>query len=193
MLLFGLLLGLAFWPRKRPDWGDGWVFPVPDIEGAGDQGIARVTNSFVPDKHNGVDIMYLRVVGDPNAPGSTQAVYFAPRGTPVLAARAGTVWSVSLSPRGWQVVLDHGAPWATYYQHLAEKPLLAKGDRVAAGQQIGVMGSDPTDPQGLRHLHFEAWYKGSASAAVDPGKEVATWPHLTWDAGPQADWDTTTP
>jgi murein DD-endopeptidase MepM/ murein hydrolase activator NlpD len=42
-----------------------------------------------------------------------------PPGTLVLAASDGEVWSAGWTPRGYSVVLSHGAPWATYYTHLA--------------------------------------------------------------------------
>lgn len=195
--MLGLLL--ALWPRKSADWGgDGWVFPVGDISsswvGSGGIGVARITNGFDAAKHRGVDIMYYGAFPSPagrGMGGGTQSRYFAPRGTPVFAASAGTIWSTGLTPRGWNVVIDHGKV-ATFYQHLAEQPLLAKGDRVQAGQQIGVMGVDPLDAEHVRHLHFELW-QGGPDAAIDPAPKMAAWPHPAWDAGDQADWDISAP
>lgn len=179
-----LLLLLGWWAVSsgKPSLTGDWVYPVPDIAGAGDAGKARVTNGFAAPKHKGVDIMYVRVTGNPNSPGDLETTYYAPEGTPVLAARAGTVWSATLSTRGWQVVIDHGDV-ATYYQHLAERPLVSKGDRVVAGTQIGVMGADPTDPQHLRHLHFEVW-RGGPDAAFDASAAMLRWPHNSWDYQP---------
>lgn len=143
------------------EWGDGWFWPVADLPASP----ARVSQEFRPPSHMGVDIMYR---GD-------NGRWFAPEGTPVLAARAGTVWSVTPNARGIAVVLDHGKPWATFYQHLASADV-KKGDVVAAGQRIGVMGIDPTDPQRVRHLHFAAWYKGAGDAAsVDPTTVMTSW------------------
>ena len=147
------------------DWGGGWTWPVPDRPGSP----ALVTNPFKRPAHLGVDIMY-REGGQ----------YVAPVGTPVLAARAGVVWSTGKTARGQNVVLDHGAPFATFYQHL-ETVSISKGQRVEAGQQIGTMGADPTDPQGLRHLHFAVWYKGNGdSSSVDPGRAMPAWRRSMW-------------
>jgi murein DD-endopeptidase MepM/ murein hydrolase activator NlpD len=141
------------------DWGGGWVWPVPSRAGSP----ALISQEFHAPAHLGVDIMY-REGGK----------WTAPEGTPILAARDGKVWSTGQTARGHNVVLDHGAPWATFYQHLTEV-LVAKGQAVVAGQRIGTMGADPTDQQGLRHLHFETWYKGNGEHAVDPGPAMATW------------------
>ena len=153
-----LILGVWLMSRKNEDieWGLGWHWPVPD--GATP---AVISQEFRPPSHNGVDIMY-RQAGR----------WVAPQGTRILAARDGVVWSTGKSARGLSVVLDHGPPWATFYQHL-ESVAVAKGDHVRAGQLIGTMGADPTDPQGLRHLHFETWYKGAADKAVDPSPMLA--------------------
>jgi len=158
------------------DWGGGWTWPVPDVDGGspaiaavGGSTKAMISQEFKPGKHLGVDIMY-RVGGR----------YVAPVGTPILAAREATVWSVGMTARGINVVLDHGAPFATWYQHL-ETVLVKKGQRVKAGEQIGTMGADPTDPQGLRHLHFAVWYQGHGDAAsVDPAAAMRSWRRVSW-------------
>jgi murein DD-endopeptidase MepM/ murein hydrolase activator NlpD len=108
--------------------------------------------------------------------------WVAPEGTPILAAHDATVWSTGTTARGSNVVLDHGPPWASYYQHLsAIDPSIKKGARVQAGQHLGYMGADPTDPQGLRHLHFEAWFRGGAEAAVPiPASVIGAWKRILW-------------
>jgi len=107
----------------------------------------------------GVDIMYK---------GRTEGFY-APVGTPITAAKSGKVWSVDHTRRGWAVVIDHGPPFATFYQHLEDvEPWLRKDAAVTAGHRMGVMGADPTDPERIRHLHFEVWWKGAEGSAVDP-------------------------
>jgi murein DD-endopeptidase MepM/ murein hydrolase activator NlpD len=158
-----VVLMLAF--LSGVDWGTGWVWPVPnhgDIP-------AVITNPFRSGPHYGVDIMYM-VGGKPSAP----------EGTPILAARDGTVWSTGQTARGWNVVLDHGPPFATFYQHLTTV-FVTKGMKVSAGQQIGIMGADPTDPEGLRHLHFAVWYKGNGDkASVDPEGAMKSWRRVAW-------------
>jgi murein DD-endopeptidase MepM/ murein hydrolase activator NlpD len=170
IMLVALLL--AFMGMKR--WGKGWAWPVPDLVTELGHLPALVSQEFRrggPAPHLGVDVMYRGADG----------VWFAPEGTPVLAARDGVVWSTGQTARGWNVVVDHGAPWATFYQHLAARPIVRAGQRVKAGEHLGVMGADPTDPQGLRHLHFAVWYRGHGDAAsVDPGGEMSSWERSRW-------------
>lgn len=184
-----LLLGAFVLTRKQIDWGTGWVFPIPDLKTSD----GRVYRGMVSDgwgtprhlpgggitEHRGADVMYRRAsVNDrpeykPGTHDGTRG-YFAPRFTPVLAARDGKVWSVNKTPRGYAIVLDHGKPWATFYQHL-ESVFRVKGATVRAGDIIGVMGYDPLDPAQLRHLHFEAWHGGAEESAVDVAPQMDTW------------------
>lgn len=79
-------------------------------------------------------------------------------GTPLHAAAAGTA-QVASNPRGYglYVIVVHGGGVSTLYGHLDATPL-ATGDRVAEGDQIGLMGSSglSTGP----HLHFEVRRQG---------------------------------
>lgn len=87
----------------------------------------------------------------------------APEGTPVRAARDGTVAEVGSSPvLGTYVVLTHPGGWQTVYGHLSSVAAVA-GAKVALGAFIGCVGSTgkTTGP----HLHFELRRKGDA---VDP-------------------------
>lgn len=173
-----------------PEWGDPllWYWPVPDAVLGGVTYPAEQSQEWRSPDHLGVDVMFRRSSGfDKRALGfqghDGDERWFAPPDTPVLAARAGRVWSVDKSARGVEVVIDHGAPWATYYQHLTSASV-APGDFVTAGQRIGVMGYDPTDPEGLRHLHFAAWYRGHGDAAsVDPERAMSSWQRAQWVRG----------
>ena len=107
----------------------------------------------------------------------------AATGTPVVAAAAGTVvridtafvdWDaptreaalaaaagLGFTPartldliRGRQVWIDHGAGIVTRYAHLSAVAPLAVGSPVAAGTEIGAVGSSGY-PEGGPHLHFE--------------------------------------
>lgn len=109
----------------------------------------------------------------------------APAGTPVLAARDGVVLSAGPSgPFGVAVVIDHGGAIATVVAHLSGA-LVEPGDRVKAGQDIGLTGCTGwcTGP----HVHFEVWFGG---APQDPlpwmiaAPRVGTEPKLTM--GPAA-------
>lgn len=97
----------------------------------------------------------------------------AARGTPVHAPAAGTVQVATANyapqPRyGTVVVIDHGAGWQTVYAHLDAFDVQA-GERVAAGQQIGRVGStgQATGP----HVHVEVHRDG---VRVDPASVIET-------------------
>lgn len=82
----------------------------------------------------------------------------APSGTPIVAARSGTVslarW---YGGYGYAVKIDHGSGVSTLYGHNS-KLLVSAGQKVSAGQRISLMGStgDSTGP----HLHFEVHLGG---------------------------------
>jgi len=87
----------------------------------------------------------------------------APWGTPVWAAAAGTVvYAGWFGGYGKLVVVDHGGGVATLYGHLSSIAV-SPGDRVAAGDVLGRVGSTgySTGP----HLHFEIRVDGRP---VDP-------------------------
>ncbi len=142
-------------------------------------------------EHHGVDVMFRRQ-GDrlelsfqPGTPNGSQN-YFMPDGVLVVAAADGELWSSASSPGGLQVVVSHGAPWATYYQHMSKLfvPVgVSKGAgkiKIKRGQPLGVVGGSPRDGQHLMHLHFEMWKNGGAEAHVDPeAYGFASWPVLT--------------
>jgi peptidoglycan LD-endopeptidase LytH len=98
----------------------------------------------------------------------------APRGTPVVAAAAGTVEKLYFSNGGGGITAYVRSPdrrWTYYYAHLnAYAPGLREGRRVARGDPIGTVGftgnANPAGP----HLHFaihamgpdERWWQGRA-------------------------------
>ncbi len=89
--------------------------------------------------------------------------FVAPRGTAVGSARAGRVtWAGPRGSFGQAVVIAHGSGVRTLYAHLSRVDVVVS-ERVAAGEQIGLVGSTgrSTGP----HLHFEVRLRG---AAVDP-------------------------
>lgn len=81
--------------------------------------------------------------------------------TPIKAADAGTVifagWSNS--GYGFCVQIDHGNGLVTLYGHMAQQPSVSVGQQVAAGQQIGKMGS--TGASTGSHLHFAVKKNGT--------------------------------
>lgn len=83
----------------------------------------------------------------------------ASSGNPVLAAASGTVVkSYFSSSYGNYVVISHGGGVMTAYAHMTRR-LVSAGQSVAAGQQVGTVGStgNSTGP----HLHFEVYVGGS--------------------------------
>jgi len=182
--------------RKRVTWGDGWVWPVPSLVIRGRTYHPVITSGFADmragEPHGGVDIVYprrdLKDLVDVFPPGTPNGgkLWFAPPRVPVLAARAGDLWSMQKTDHGWAAVLDHHTPWASFYQHM-ESPAypLHKGGKstvtgtpthVNAGDIIGVMGFSPIDPERVRHLHFAPLYEGGIDDSVDPEEAMRSWP-----------------
>lgn len=97
----------------------------------------------------------------------------APRGTPVIAAAAGTVEKLFDSKLGGRTIYVRrtGGQWIDYYAHLdSYAPGLAEGQRVAQGQRIATVGSTGDASADAPHLHFainamapgEGWWQGKA-------------------------------
>jgi len=99
-------------------------------------------------------------------------------GKPVVAAQAGRVGYVDYqSAAGNYVVIDgKGKANDTVYMHLLHRSSVRKGQRVEAGQQLGLVGQ--TGDATACHLHFEmwsppGWYKGGS--VVDPLPFLKRW------------------
>ncbi|QOS59549.1 M23 family metallopeptidase [Thermobifida fusca] len=97
--------------------------------------------------------------------------FAAPDGTPILAVADGTVTVAEFSGGyGGLIVIEHtinSQTVATAYAHMWEHGIhAAVGDRVAAGQHIGDVGSsgNSTGP----HLHFEVRSGGTNGEQTDP-------------------------
>jgi len=119
-----------------------WVEPFvrPRSSAVRDRfGVARVFNGVLRSRHMGVD-------------------FAGRRGASVRAANRGVVALVAdLYLSGTTVLIDHGAGLVTGYLHLS-RVLVAVGDTVTRGQQIGEVGASGrvTGP----HLHWLAAYGG---------------------------------
>lgn len=85
----------------------------------------------------------------------------APTGTPIRAAAAGTVARAGYdaSGAGNRVVITHNSTYTTKYFHMS-RIAASSGQRVAAGQVIGYVGS--TGRSSGPHLHFEVWKNGKS-------------------------------
>jgi hypothetical protein len=107
---------------------------------------------------------------------------FAKCGTPLVAARGGTVKMRKYQGNaGNYLVIDNaGEGTDTMYAHLRDPALVTKGDRVHTGDPIGYVG-DTGDAQGC-HLHFEewsapGWYTGGSP--FDPLPDLRAWDELS--------------
>ena len=92
------------------------------------------------------------------------------RGTPIVAAAAGTIqlvgWDPWLRPDpAWMVIISHGGGFRTLYAHMRAKRIdgIYEGARVEQGQLIGLM--DSTGRSTGSHLHFTVYLNGRP---VDP-------------------------
>jgi murein DD-endopeptidase MepM/ murein hydrolase activator NlpD len=140
----------------------GYVFPISGPHRFG-MGVGRFGAARSGHRHQGQDT-------------------FARCGTPLVAARGGKViYAGYQSLAGYYVAIDGTGTGVDYmYAHLRQPALVATGDDVFTGQQIGEVG-DTGDAVGC-HLHFEewtapGWYKGGHP--FDPLPDLKQ-----WDAGP---------
>jgi murein DD-endopeptidase MepM/ murein hydrolase activator NlpD len=137
-----VLARAAAYARGIEPAGDGFVRPVlgPVSSAFGWRDLSVAGNRF----HGGVDLV-------------------APSGSPVVAARGGTVVFVGWAGAyGYAVYLDHEAGWQTRYAHLSRIDVRV-GDRVRQGAPIAAVGS--TGASTGPHLHFEIRFDGRA---LDP-------------------------
>lgn len=119
-----------------PMWTGSFLRPRPSVI-TSEFGSGRVFNGRVTSRHLGVD--FRGAVGEP-----------------VRATNRGVVALVdNFFLAGNVVYINHGGGVVTAYFHLS-KPLVAVGDTVARGQQIGLIGATGrvTGP----HLHWAARY-----------------------------------
>jgi murein DD-endopeptidase MepM/ murein hydrolase activator NlpD len=141
-----------------PMWTASFLKPrnsvVTSVFGSG-----RVFNGAVTSRHLGID-------------------YRGGEGEPILAANRGVVALVdTFFLAGGVVYIDHGGGVVTGYFHMS-KHLVAAGDTVQRGQEIGLVGKTGrvTGP----HLHWTARY---GTVTVNPG-DLLTLPQ-TWYPGKQ--------
>ena len=90
------------------------------------------------------------------------------QGTPIVAARSGTVTTASYNgSSGYFVTINHGDGYSSSYLHMTGFTVKV-GQKVSRGQTIGYMGSTgvSTGP----HLHFSIYYNGST---VNPASYIS--------------------
>jgi murein DD-endopeptidase MepM/ murein hydrolase activator NlpD len=128
-----------------PRWTESFLKPR-DARVTSEFGTGRVFNGKLTSRHLGVD-------------------YQGAVGAPILAANRGVVALVdTFFLAGRVVYIDHGGGVVTAYFHMS-KPLVTKGDTVARGQRIGLVGATGrvTGP----HLHWTARYGTQTMNPVD--------------------------
>jgi murein DD-endopeptidase MepM/ murein hydrolase activator NlpD len=136
------------------------VFPVQGPYSLGGDG-ARFGAGRTGHSHQGQDIM-------------------AAAGTPVVAPRGGFVhWRAFQEDGAGHYVVVRGDDGRDYvFMHLLDGSVaVQKGQGVAAGEQLGAVGS--TGRSSGAHLHFEiwpdGWYSSTASKPIDPLPDLLAW------------------
>ncbi len=94
------------------------------------------------------------------------------RGTPIYAIEDGVIDRTKLQSNGALQIVMRGRSGSKFYYGHMDKVLIKGGQRVEAGEVIGLMGD--TGSPGSVHLHFEYWRSGGESAAVDPEELIMT-------------------
>jgi murein DD-endopeptidase MepM/ murein hydrolase activator NlpD len=143
-----------------PPPSGSFVFPVQGVHNYGDEG-ARYGAGRAGHIHQGQDV-------------------FAACGTPLVSVTNTKVLLTGFHrAAGNYVVLRYKKMRHDYlYAHMATPAIVARGQKLAPGQQVGAVG-DTGNASGC-HLHFELWkrpgyYRGGR--AVDPLPTL-----LAWDA-----------
>ena len=149
------------------------VIPEPEPTAASPQ---RVATAFpVKGAYDyGTDVNRFGAVSGRNHKGQD---VFAKCGTPLVAGLAGRVTIAKWQDAAGNYVVikaDDGTSQA--YMHMQKPAIVTKGQRVEAGEQLGLVG-DTGRATGC-HLHFElwtapGWYEGGE--AIDPLPALKRW------------------
>lgn len=91
-------------------------------------------------------------------------------GKPIVAAYDGTVaYAGYHNSYGWHVKLEHYNGYGTLYAHMKQGLSVSTGQKVTAGQQLGLCGN--TGNSYGAHLHFELYkgaWKGNKHSKINP-------------------------
>ena len=138
----------------------GLIIPVEGVDPS------RVRDSYTAARggrtHDAVDIM-------------------APRGTPVIAADAGTIFRLRQNEAGGITIyqLDPEERFVYYYAHLDRyEKGLAEGMSIKQGDVLGFVGTTGNAPKDTPHLHFQVMlYRGRGQ--YWGGEPINPHPYLT--------------
>lgn len=168
----GWVWPVAPYRERRPQISDGWGSPRDWTRTEVRNGVKVYLNAdgSPARSHEGADVGYWVALDEwpefraGTAQRSTGGHFVMPTSTQMRAMATGAVWSVQVTSRGIMVVLDHGKPWATLYQHLASCKWApraggAGGPKVAKGETFGRVGNghNPGDapPNSYNHPHIQ--------------------------------------
>ena len=113
--------------------GGGWIRPCSYTMVSSPFGYRDAPTAGASTNHQGIDLA-------------------GPQGTPIYAARGGTVTTATFgSSAGNYVTINHGDGFSSVYMHMTSY-VVSKGATVSQGQLIGYMGS--TGVSTGSHLHF---------------------------------------
>lgn len=142
--------------------------------------------AFPVEGHSNVAIMsFFGASRDAGARSHHGIDIFADRGTPVIAATAGTIRSTRPNTLGGNVVWlsDEARGQSLYYAHL-DTVTAWRGQRVERGDTLGYVGNSGNARTTAPHLHFGIYRRGSGP--VDP----LPWVRLVTGAPPPLRADT---
>ncbi len=126
---------------KNPPSESKWIEPVSGYTITSPFGYRKAPTKGASTYHQGIDMA-------------------CPSGTPIYAARSGTVTRASYQAggAGYYVSISHGDGFASIYMHMT-RYVVSAGQSVTQGQLIGYVGSTgiSTGP----HLHFGISYGGT--------------------------------
>ena len=134
---------------SAPPSGGDWIIPCNYIYLSSAYGWREPPVEGASTFHSGVDLA-------------------ADEGTPIWAARGGTVYRAGYNEyNGDHVGVDHGDGFSTVYLHMTHY-VVDVGDYVSQGETLGYMGS--TGVSSGPHLHLTMYYNGSP---VNPAEYIS--------------------
>ncbi|HEX2533516.1 MAG TPA: M23 family metallopeptidase, partial [Chitinophagaceae bacterium] len=138
----------------------------PELLGAGAYNLSLTTGPSLQFPVAGPAARVGSIWGDPRDAGARNHEgidIFAPKGTPAVAAADGYITRVNENRLGGLVVWlrPKGKNYTLYYAHL-DRQLVTDGQRVQAGDTVGLVGNTGNARTTPPHLHFGIYASGGA-------------------------------